>query len=122
MLVVDDEPHIGRIIRTRLEQDGLDVLLAEDGPSALAMLAASPHVGVIVLDLMLPGMSGYEVCRRLRGAGMANVPMIALSGYVRDDADDDAALFDAWMVKPAPYGEVLQTLRTVMPSREVDHH
>lgn len=121
VLLVDDNIDAVETLAALLRVEGYSVHVAQDGQTALS-LAGAVRPRAVLLDIGLPGMSGYEVCRRLRGAGMANVPMIALSGYVRDDADDDAALFDAWMVKPAPYGEVLQTLRTVMPSREVDHH
>lgn len=65
MLVVDDEPHIGRIIRMRLEQAGYHVLLAERDTEAFAHLAASPSIALLVLDLMLPGMSGTEILRQL---------------------------------------------------------
>ncbi len=67
VLVVDDEPHIGRIIRTRLEQAGFTVLLAEHGAEALSHLESTPAVALVVLDLMLPGMSGTEILRVLRG-------------------------------------------------------
>jgi DNA-binding response OmpR family regulator len=59
ILVVDDEPHIGRIIRTRLEQDGFRVMLAESGVEALDQLQREPDVG-------LPGMSGIDILRVLR--------------------------------------------------------
>ena len=67
VLVVDDEPHIGRIIRTRLEQAGFTVHLAEHGAEALSTLESTPAVALVVLDLMLPGMSGTEILRVLRG-------------------------------------------------------
>ncbi len=66
VLVVDDEPHIGRIIRTRLEQAGFVVLLAEHGADALSHLESTPAIALVVLDLMLPGMSGTEILRILR--------------------------------------------------------
>lgn len=66
VLVVDDEPHIGRIIRTRLEQGPFDVALAETGPAALEAMDARPDTRLLVLDLMLPGMSGLDVLRALR--------------------------------------------------------
>lgn len=66
VLVVDDEPHIGRIIRTRLEQAGFTVLLAEHGPEALSHLESTAAVNLMVLDLMLPGMSGTEILRIVR--------------------------------------------------------
>lgn len=67
MLVVDDEPHIGRIIQVRLEQAGFTVLLAEHGAEALSHLERVPTVALVVLDLMLPGMSGTDILRLLRG-------------------------------------------------------
>ena len=67
MLVVDDEPHIGRIIQMRLEQAGFIVLLAEHGAEALSHLERVPTVALVVLDLMLPGMSGTDILRLVRG-------------------------------------------------------
>ena len=67
ILVVDDEPHIGRIIKTRLEQGPFIVTLAESGPEALACLEQNPDIKLVVLDLMLPGMSGIDVLTFMRG-------------------------------------------------------
>lgn len=67
VLVVDDEPHIGQIIRTRLEQGPFSVTLAEDGLEALSLLAAHDDIRLVVLDLMLPGMGGLDVLRTMRG-------------------------------------------------------
>lgn len=67
ILVVDDEPHIGRIIKTRLEQGPFTVTLAETGPEALAALEQHPDIKLVVLDLMLPGMSGIDVLASMRG-------------------------------------------------------
>ncbi len=66
VLVVDDEPHIGQIIRTRLEQGPFEVIIADDGGQGLAELQNHPDTRIVVLDLMLPGMSGLEVLRALR--------------------------------------------------------
>lgn len=104
VLVVDDEPHIGRIIRMRLEQDGLDVLLAEDGPSALAMLAASPHVGLIVLDLMLPGLPGSEVLRRLRAdPRWTTLPCIVLTAAGQEAQLRDVEALGASEIMTKPF-------------------
>jgi two-component system alkaline phosphatase synthesis response regulator PhoP len=67
VLVVDDEPHIGQIIRTRLEQGPFTVTLAGDGLEALSLLAAHEDIRLVVLDLMLPGMGGLDVLRTMRG-------------------------------------------------------
>ena len=66
MLVVDDEPHIGRIIKTRLEQGPFHVTIAERGAEALAQLSVTPDTKLVILDLMLPGMSGLDVLRAIR--------------------------------------------------------
>lgn len=66
ILVVDDEPHIGRIIKTRLEQGPFTVTVAENGPQALLELERDPNIRLVVLDLMLPGMSGLDVLSAMR--------------------------------------------------------
>lgn len=66
ILVVDDEPHIGRIIKTRLEQGPFDVTIAETGAHAMQALERDPDIRLVVLDLMLPGMSGLEVLGAMR--------------------------------------------------------
>ncbi|GAB1341450.1 response regulator [Gemmatimonas sp.] len=91
VLVVDDEPHIGRIIRTRLEQDGFVVHLAEHGAEALSLLDQEPSVSLLVLDLMLPGMSGIEILRVIR----ADTRWRALPCIVLTAAGQDAQLRDA---------------------------
>jgi DNA-binding response OmpR family regulator len=76
VLVVDDDPTISDVVRRYLERAGYDVDKAADGPTALALAAERPP-DLVVLDLMLPGMSGLEVCRRLRG--MSDVPIVMLT-------------------------------------------
>jgi two-component system alkaline phosphatase synthesis response regulator PhoP len=66
ILVVDDEPHIGRIIKTRLEQGEFAVTVADNGVEALSMLEQNSAFKLVILDLMLPGMSGLEVLRAVR--------------------------------------------------------
>ncbi len=88
VLVVDDEPHIGRIIRTRLEQDGFVVHLAEHGQEALALLQQHPSIALVLLDLMMPGMSGIDVLRVLR----SDVRWTALPCIVLTAAGQDAQL------------------------------
>ena len=66
ILVADDEPHIGRIIKMKLEQGPFRVTLAYDGPEALDVLAREPDVSLVFLDLMMPGMSGLDVLAKIR--------------------------------------------------------
>ena len=85
VLVVDDEPHIGRIIRTRLEQAGIRVLLAERGAEALSHLKSTPSVSLVLLDLMLPVMSGTEILRILRSdTRWRHLPCIVLTAAGQD--------------------------------------
>ena len=75
ILVVDDEPPIVDLVRGYLERDGYEVLVAPDGPTAIeSARAAEPDV--IVLDLMLPGLDGIEVCRQIRTFSDAYVLML----------------------------------------------
>lgn len=88
VLVVDDEPHIGLIIRMRLEQGPFHVLLASDGPDAFEQLAEYPGIALIILDLMLPGMRGAEVLSLLRASSRwRETPCLVLTA-----AGDDAQL------------------------------
>jgi DNA-binding response OmpR family regulator len=76
VLVVDDDPTVADVVRRYLERDGYAVLLAGDGETALR-LAAEHRPDLVVLDLMLPGIDGLEVCRRLRAE--SNVPVVMLT-------------------------------------------
>ncbi len=75
ILLVDDDPDMRTMYGRRLLADGFDVLFAADGPQALA--AATCQLGLILLDVRMPGMGGLEVLRRLKGA--ADVPVVMLS-------------------------------------------
>ncbi|MEX0908657.1 MAG: response regulator, partial [Gemmatimonadaceae bacterium] len=66
ILVADDEPHIGRIIQMKLEQGPFEVLLAEDGEAALEAIERDPDIALVVLDLMMPKLSGLDVLARVR--------------------------------------------------------
>ena len=76
ILVVDDEESILQFVSYNLRKEGYDVTTATDGEAALE-LAAEQQFDLVVLDIMLPGVDGYEVCRRLRAAG--DTPVLFLS-------------------------------------------
>lgn len=99
ILVVDDEPKVARLARDYLEKNGFRVLVASDGPAALA-LARRERPALIVLDLLLPGMDGREVCRTLRRE--SDVPIIMLTALA-EESDQIAGLelgADDYIVKP----------------------
>jgi two-component system alkaline phosphatase synthesis response regulator PhoP len=103
VLVVDDEPHIGRIIKTRLEQGPFAVTLAETGSAALEALNSADHVALLILDLMLPGMSGIDVLRTLRlDARWAALPCLILTAAGQDAQyrEAEALGVSEFMTKP----------------------
>jgi len=103
VLVADDEPHIGRIIKTKLEQGPFDVTLVYDGAEALAALEASPDIRLLILDLMMPQVSGLEVLDRVRAdARWKGLPCLILTAAGQDHQEDDARRRGAndFMTKP----------------------
>jgi DNA-binding response OmpR family regulator len=85
ILVVDDEPHIVELVRYNLQQDGYEVLAAGDGETALSK-SVSERPDLIILDLMLPGVDGLEVCRRLRRESAVPILMLAAGVVARSNA------------------------------------
>lgn len=119
ILVVEDEGAIARGLRFNFEQEGYQVDLAADGRTALNLHnAASPEYDLIVLDLMLPEMSGYETCRELRLVD-ADVPVLALTA--RTLAEDKAQAFDCgvdqYITKPFALPELLSRVRNLLDRR-----
>src|SRR5437588_2925015 len=84
VMVVEDEHNIGALLRTYLEREGYRVLLVRAGEEALAELQRHP-VRLVILDIGLPGIDGFEVCRRIGGRG----PVIMLTA--RDEEPDRVA-------------------------------
>jgi two-component system, OmpR family, KDP operon response regulator KdpE len=117
ILVVDDEPAIRRYLKTSLSVQGYTVIEAGDGSSALATLKREP-ADVLVLDLGLPGMDGFEVIRTLREAG-STLPIIVLS--VRADEEGKVRALDLgaddYVTKPFGIDELLARIRASMRHR-----
>ena len=113
ILVVDDEPKIVRLARDYLEKNGFRVVTAVDGPSALAM-ARRDKPDLIVLDLLLPGMDGREVCRILRRE--SDVPIIMLTA-LSEESDQIVGLeigADDYIVKPFSPGALVARVRALL--------
>ncbi len=113
VLVVEDEVKIARLVRDYLHQAGFDVLEASDGPGALH-LARAERPDMIVLDLGLPGMDGYDVTRELRAR--SSVPIIMLTAR-SDESDRIVGLelgADDYIVKPFSPKELVARIRAVL--------
>ena len=106
ILLVDDDPHISQVLRRALAYDGYSVDVAHNGNDALQKTIERPP-DVVVLDIMLPGMSGLEVCDRLRKAGN-QVPILMLTA--KDAIADRVAGLDMgaddYLVKPVDLTEL----------------
>ncbi len=120
ILVVEDNHDTSALLRDLLEAEGYEVASVLTGEAAFEALDATPDVDLLVLDLMLPGMSGYEVIERLRGrAELADIPVLVLSALasvsarvrgLRDGADD-------YMTKPFLPEELVARTRTLVTRR-----
>ncbi len=114
LLVVDDEPNIRDLLASSLRFAGFDVITAADGASAYT-LATTEHPDLIVLDVMLPDMDGFQVTRRLREAG-ARVPVLLLTA--RDDMRDKIHGLtvggDDYVTKPFGLEEVVARIRAIL--------
>jgi DNA-binding response OmpR family regulator len=114
ILVADDEPAIVAVMRGRLEQEGFAVRAVASGEEALAHIDADPP-DLVVLDVMLPGIDGFETLRRLRGAG-CTVPVIMLTAR-DEDVDKIVGLelgADDYLAKPFNPRELSARIRAVL--------
>ena len=82
ILVVDDDKEIADLVEIYLVNDGYRVLKASDGEQCLEMLAEHPEVRMLILDIMMPGIDGLEVCRTIRKT--SNIPILLLSAKAED--------------------------------------
>ena len=115
VLVVDDNRDAADSLGMLLKFLGADVAVAHDGPAALETFEAY-RPGIVLLDIGMPGMNGYEVARAIRGkAGGRRVPLIALSGWGQEDDRRRAreAGFDHHLIKPADIGALQSLLATL---------
>jgi len=114
ILVVDDDPTVADVVRRYLERAGMTVELAADGDTALAAFAARPP-DLVVLDLMLPGVDGLEVCRRMRQSS-ADLPIIMLTA-MGEEIDRIVGLqlgADDYVTKPFSPRELVLRVQSVL--------
>ncbi|MCC9607731.1 response regulator transcription factor [Blastopirellula sp. JC732] len=119
ILVVEDEAHLAIGIRYNLEAEGFDVTVVEDGRSALEVVEKSPRqIDLVILDLMLPGMSGYAVCETIRANG-EDMPILILSA--RTLSEDRKRGFDVgadqYMMKPFDLDEFISRVKNLLAAR-----
>src|SRR5262244_1439007 len=113
ILVVDDDPHIRELVRVFLEREGLDVVEASDGVHALARLEAV-RADLVILDIMMPHMDGWELCRRLRLAGDFPVLMLTARGETGDKLKGFQLGTDDYLVKPFEPAELVVRVKALL--------
>jgi DNA-binding response OmpR family regulator len=113
ILVVDDEQNILDVIKAYLEKDGFDVITAMDGKSALDIYS-NENIHLIVLDLMLPKMTGEEVCNRIRA--VSSVPIIMLTAKAEEDEKIEGISMgaDDYLTKPFSVRELVVRVRALL--------
>ena len=120
ILVVDDEPHIIELVKLYLKGENYNVVTAFTGPDALAQFAAA-RPSLVVLDLMLPELDGWEVCRRIRRE--SDIPIIMLTAR-SDDVDKIVGLelgADDYLAKPFNPRELVARIKAVLRRSANEH-
>ena len=113
IMLVDDDPNIRQLVNLYLEKEGFEVTMADRGDEALKMFKAAPP-NLILLDLMLPGMDGWQVCREVRK--VSNIPIIMLTA--KDETFDKVLGLelgaDDYVVKPFDMKELVARIKAVI--------
>jgi DNA-binding response OmpR family regulator len=122
ILIVDDDPNTLEILRRWLQREGYAIISADNGPSCLEALATDA-VDVIVLDVMMPGMDGLQVCERLReNAAWRSIPVVLLTA--KDDIETRSRGMvlgvSEYLTKPVNKLELFSRLQAQLHSRELE--
>ncbi|MGI8968411.1 MAG: response regulator transcription factor [Chloroflexota bacterium] len=113
ILVIEDDDAISDLLRRGLTYEGYQVMVAQDGTAGLRMARDLPP-DLVVLDLMLPGLDGLEVCRRLRAADDVPILVLTARGTVSDRISGLDSGADDYMVKPFSVDELLARVRALL--------
>jgi two-component system, OmpR family, response regulator RegX3 len=119
VLVVDDEPAIRDAVTYALEREGFSTRTADDGPSALDLARSEPF-DLVVLDLMLPRLSGTEVCRALRSESAVPIIMLTARSTEIDRVIGLELGADDYVVKPFSVMELVSRVKAILRRRELD--
>jgi two-component system, OmpR family, response regulator len=113
ILVVDDDPHIRELVRVFLERDGFDVIEAADGVDALAKLETA-RADLVILDIMMPNMDGWELCRRLRQSGDFPLLILTAKGETSQKIKGFQLGTDDYLVKPFESAELMARVKALL--------
>ena len=122
VLVVEDDPSARRLVSFALEQEGFEVLTASNGLEGLTK-AQTEGPEILVLDVMLPGLDGFEVCRRLRSDDQTSGVLILMLSAKAQESDMTTGLkmgADGYLAKPADPLEVAARVKTMLQEKAAD--
>jgi two-component system response regulator MprA len=119
ILIIEDDEGIVRVLRRALSYEGYTVDTALDGETGLN-LSREHHPDLVILDLMLPGMDGIEVCQRLRTGGSTPIIMLTAKDAVQDRVQGLDAGADDYMTKPFDLEELLARLRALLRRTQME--
>lgn len=113
VLVIDDEPQIRRALRAGLERNGFEVELAQDGEEGLDAAAERPP-DVVILDLAMPGIDGFEVCRQLREWSQTPIIVLSVREGERDKIEALTLGADDYLTKPFSLEELVARIKAIL--------
>ena len=113
ILIVDDDRNIGELLRLYLEKEGFETAIATDGEQALSMFAESGF-SLVLLDVMMPRMDGWETCRRIRAGSEVPIIMLTAKGETFDKVLGLELGADDYIVKPFDTKEVVARIKAVL--------
>jgi CheY-like chemotaxis protein len=120
-MVVEDEPENRLFIGLMLRTEGYEVVEAEDGPTALSLLERQPLPELILLDVMMPGLNGWQVFERLRdNARWAKIPVVMLTALAqRADVERAVQLgVDGYLTKPFEPADLIHTIEEALQKKD----
>ena len=125
ILLADDEPAMVMVMKFRLEHEGFEVVVATDGEEALHQAVANGVIDLILLDIKMPKLDGFQVCKRLKeNPATAKIPIIIFTASegVWSQLADRCVEFGVtgWLKKPYGSQELLKTIRQALGSRKED--
>lgn len=119
ILVVEDDKHVRRLLEAVLKREGYDVFTAEDGLKALEMLDVQ-HIDLIILDIMMPGMDGYEFAAEVRAANSQIPILMATAKHLPEDKKKGFRLgTDDYMTKPVDTEEMLLRIQALLRRSQI---
>ena len=113
LLIVEDDPSLREVIRLGLEGEGYRVVVAEEGPAALAAYAAH-RPDLVLLDIMLPGLDGFAVCREIRKTSLVPIVMLTARASTVDVLVGLESGADDYVTKPFEFPELIARVRSVL--------